>query len=169
MVESILLIIDMQPRFEAANNMPTRMAVLREIAKAKAMNMPVIVVEFDGSGLSHQEILEAVKDYGRTVRVLKQQDDGSNEVLRACTVQGWEPISFTVVGVNTDACVARTVNGLLYLRPSVKIEVVKDAVNGDTFTNSWCGLRALSRNNRNLMIAGDEVIPFEPVVFPQAA
>lgn len=155
MVENILLIIDMQPRFEAANNMTTRMAVLREIAKARALNMPIIVVEFDGSGLSHAEILEAVKDYPKHVRIVKGQDDGSTEILRACTLASWEPVSFTVCGVNTDACVARTVSGLVDLRPTVVINVVKDAVNGDSYTNSWSPLRSLSRCNQNVMIAGD--------------
>ena len=88
---------------------------------------------------THRRLTDLVADYDDAMTVHKGQDDGSDAVLSAA--EGWWGSKsgsecerhidggIRVVGVNTEACVASTVNGLSAARPDLEITVVGGACN----------------------------------------
>ena len=145
----ILLVVDMQPKFKASGRGWLLRAVAREVRAAKSAGWGVMFLEYTrcrGAGgvklrdATHRRLTDLVADYGEAVVVHKERDDGSAAVLHAA--EGWyEPDDddstarhidggIRVVGVNTEACVADTVNGLSAAMPGLEITVVGGACNG---------------------------------------
>lgn len=135
----ILLVIDMQPKFRASNNLRCLNNCAREIRKAIRNGNRIIFVEYNGEGTTHAPLIQLVKkvdDYGYLLSyypkyslVGKTDDDGSQEIINHLrSMKRYGPYSFIVCGVNTDACVRKTVHGLA-ARRGVTITVVKDACN----------------------------------------
>jgi len=108
-----LVIVDMQPEFEAVNEDWLIEAVCEEIALAKRRNLAIIVLEYDGFGETHQDIMDTIGDYPKCFVETKFDDDGSEEVANICT-QHDLPEKFVVCGVNYSACVQRTITGMVY-------------------------------------------------------
>jgi len=126
----ILVIIDMQPKFEASKDEKTQAAVVTQIKLAKRHNWPIVVVEFAADQCrqqfegwekgpllrespTHFVILKEVEKYPRFLLVLKDADDGSAKIISARNKQSWRAIrTFRVMGVNTGACVKKTAAGL---------------------------------------------------------
>jgi len=143
----ILLVVDMQPRFEASTRGWLLRAVAREVRAARSAGAGIVFLEYTrrrGDGgvplteRTHRRLTDLVADYDDAVTVHKGQDDGSAAVLRAAEEwYGDGPGSgrhidggVRVVGVNTEACVASTVNGLSAALPDLGITVVGGACNG---------------------------------------
>jgi nicotinamidase-related amidase len=139
-----LLVIDMQSQYPAANKISVIDSVLREIEKAKENKCGIIVVEFatepqyktwDHTSFSptHDSIMEAIKGYDRASVVEKYETDGS-VYIHNFLEKNWDFNTdfFRVCGVNTDICVAKTINGLFedYYQDATFI-IVKDACNTD--------------------------------------
>lgn len=81
---------------------------------------------------THRCLTDLLEDYDDVITVHKGKDDGSDVVLRVA--EGWwggKHIDggIRVVGVNTEACVADTVNGLSAAKPDLEITVVGGACN----------------------------------------
>lgn len=106
-----LVVVDMQPKFEAARIRRCVDNVLAEIAKAKADGAAIIVLEYRGFGPTNSRITKAVRSYDRGYFVTKSWDDGSDEVISTCSIYQLAR-DFRVVGVNYGACVKSTALGL---------------------------------------------------------
>lgn len=126
----ILVVVDMQATFDAANDLRTINAVAREIAKAKQARQWIIFLEYDGDGDTHPCLTNFVNGYANYTYESKTIDDGSGVVQSVCEDLDLKPESFVVCGVNIQACVLSTVRGLTDAFPTTPIRVVKDACNG---------------------------------------
>jgi len=145
-----LLVIDMQSNFDAANDANTIVSVLREIAIAKERGCGIIVMEYrnhpdlaDIKSImmgknaykdTHSPILDEIEDYNRATIVHKYECSGAFE-LRNFLLEpeccDFNIDKFKVCGVNTDACVACTVNDMWEYFPDAEFHVVRDACNHD--------------------------------------
>jgi nicotinamidase-related amidase len=142
----ILLVVDMQPKFKASGRRWLLGAVAREVRAAKSAGWGVMFLEYtrcrDVGGVPLKErtrrrLTDLVADYSEAVVVHKERDDGSAAVLHAAERWYSEGAGnerhldggIRVVGVNTEACVADTVNGLSAAMPDLEITVVGDACN----------------------------------------
>lgn len=130
---SVLTIIDMQGCFAAANNIETITNVIDEIKLAKMQGNPVVLVEYhspikNSYSKTHKPILKEIGNYNDFILVHKHEDDGSTEVLEAIDRYGLEP-HFSVCGVNTIACVAKTINGILNKRREATCNLLSRSVN----------------------------------------
>ena len=135
-----LVVVDMQPEFEAANEPNVLVAVAREILEAKRNKWPIVVVEYRGGfnlAETHQGLRSLLKGYSKKARIGKDDDDGSMEVVRAIRRRKFNEKTLRICGVNTDCCVAATVNGLLG-RSQANLQIVKDACGWDrSFQFDW--------------------------------
>ena len=125
-----LIVVDMQPSFEAANEPNIIVGVTREILEAKRRNWGIVFLEYkptEEMGRTHEGFSSLIKGYRHKARVTKDDDDGSLEVVKALRRRGFGQRTLRICGVNADGCVFYTVNGLLSRLDQVRIQVVKDA------------------------------------------
>lgn len=129
--ETVLVVVDMQPGFKAANDCLVRWFVKQEIKRAIAGGRPIIVCEFDPHEMGHTdpELIALLKGYTPVVVLTKSDDDGSKEIEEACHKHGFSLGRFRVVGVNSDGCVLASVAGLVDRLPDCQVTVVEDACN----------------------------------------
>jgi len=144
-----LVIIDMQPDFDASYSDDIRGPVLREIAQAIKNDRPILIVEYDypyyrNIGKKRTRTLwyiqNALRGYHNRHLVLKENDDGSREVVVKLKELGAGK-NVRVFGVNTDCCVAETAENLVYR--GCNVTIVADACNSDC--SHFGGLRLLER------------------------
>lgn len=137
--DAALIIVDMQPCFakpisfgrffkdhykEVTNNVKI---LIKDAARNK---IPVILVEFEGCGKTLLEIRRLLYKNKHSV-VIKNQNDGSDAVIRACTKLKIKPTHFVICGLYYSACIKATANGLSKKAPQSKITIIKDACNGE--------------------------------------
>jgi nicotinamidase-related amidase len=139
-----LLIIDMQSQYPAACSDKTTEEIILQIEAAKQNDCGIILVEFREEPQyresnspykpTHVSILKAVEGYNRAAVVHKYETDGSAYINDFLEKKGkdFNTDFFRVCGVNTDICVAQTVNGLYenFYKEATFI-IVEDAVNTD--------------------------------------
>ncbi len=137
--EGTLVVVDMQPAYEAALHPWTISNVTREVTAARHSNWGIVIVEF----CDHEPTIKAVMRpllkktlYGKLVVVEKDIPDGSTPVIAAIEQNGFSDNLIRVCGVNTHECVQDTVNGLARKRPESTIEVASGACNCHT-KQSW--------------------------------
>lgn len=128
----VLVIVDMQPSFTAARDKKTIKNCAREILNAIRLGHHIVFLEYEGERPTHDALINlCVKaNYCRFTRVGKYEDDGSAAVfslLKDELSYSKAKPKFTVCGVNTDACVKRTVAGLA--KRAKMVYVVRDACN----------------------------------------
>jgi hypothetical protein len=125
-----LCIIDVQPYFKAARRVTA--AVVKQIHEHRRMGSSIILVEYDPIKLGHssEEILIALSDYGRSIRVVKRYDDGSDEIADKAHDRKISLKNINICGVNACCCVKETALGLAKMGCNVKL--IKEA--------SWCEL-----------------------------
>lgn len=106
-----LVIIDMQPDFIKYQPDIDKLiaAVIEEIKIARSNNNPIIVLEYHGNGKTDARLRKHLDDYQRTFYLKKFGDSGASELLRFFEGKSWGVISLRVCGVNTTACVFKTV------------------------------------------------------------
>lgn len=148
--ETTLVVVDMQPYFAASQHPDTLAAVEREIRSAIEREAPIVVLEFEDSGKTHESLMRLLRKYRRLAVRVKTTDDGSAWVTSACRQHGFGMKHFRICGVNTDACVLATVLGLTDRIPDCTVEVVRDACNSNYSTYNWCDYR----NRRNVVVLG---------------
>jgi nicotinamidase-related amidase len=128
----VLLIIDMQTKFDAAHSDYTQSYCVKEIKKAIKLNAVVIFVEYNNSGDTVKLLTDVVKKakYDKAFTIVKYDDDGSQVIDKFLKKKRFPRTHYRVCGVNTDACVIETVYGLsdMYSKKPL-IEVVKKACN----------------------------------------
>jgi len=127
----VLVVMDMQPGFTAANDAITGWFVKQEVARAREEGRPIIIVEFDPHEIGHtfESITELIEGYDRGVIITKCKDDGSTEILAACAKHGFSTLSFRMCGVNSDACLLESIQMMAEKLPECRITVVQDACN----------------------------------------
>lgn len=134
-----LVIVDMQPGFTASLHLATLLQVERRIVEAKSHGWAIVVLENESHlhGHTHEQLLKHLAGYKRYVVVPKSDDDGSREVIDACVQAGFDLNFVEVCGVNTDACVKKTVEGLIVKSPLSSILVFRKACYSDTPDGMW--------------------------------
>lgn len=128
----MLLVIDMQPGFKTS--LQVMKQVTKEVAKAAGAGEDIIFLEYletwpkgKSFGRTHQEIRDAAK--GANVRrCTKKHDDGSKSVLRHLK----NVMHLKVCGVNGDACVIATVEGILGKRHDLRVDMLAHAIGWNT-------------------------------------
>lgn len=124
---SHLVIVDMQPRFEAANCANTTENIIKLVKAAKKNRWRLSVLEYHGFGPTNENIVNAVGRYRKAKYITKFDDDGSSELAEAWRIKG--PVEdFLVCGVNYTACVARTALGINRLNLGAA-RIIQDACN----------------------------------------
>ena len=129
-----LVIVDMQPKFVAANTPRVIVGVTREILEAKQRKSGIIFLEYNPTcemGRTHEGLFSLIRGYPHKSRVTKNEDDGSLSVVQAIRRRGFANRTLRVCGVNTDCCVYETIKGLLGRLERSRIEVVKDACDSE--------------------------------------
>lgn len=135
----ILVVIDMQTKFPASRHQTTLENCAREIKQAMDKHQRILFLEYVDGGETQSKLIELVQcpcdsrsckqSYDRYWVSTKFEDDGSRTILdylkRIKRSEG--KVSFTICGVNTDACVRSTVLGLAKRKKDALIRVVKDA------------------------------------------
>jgi nicotinamidase-related amidase len=159
--DSVLVVIDMQPRFlpdRGDTGSPEAMRALagvaREIVRARRRGMPIVLVEYRRYAPTHPYLMRLLSepDYELYRVVRKGQMDGSKAVLFACRAMGIaRPRRFRVCGTYTHYCVEETVMGLARKRPQALVQVVTAACT-DPSGNRWFAfIPACTRANVSLV------------------
>lgn len=155
--DPILVVIDMQPKYSASNDLKTILQVARLIKKAKKLDQKIFFVEFGLDEHTHAPLIELVYDYGKRFTVIKNDMCGSKEIAKQCQISGFTPSELIVCGVNTDACVRFTVEGLARDMPGTKVTVVKRACNKGPNHVPWgtseYNFEQMQNANRNVVFA----------------
>lgn len=128
-----LCIIDMQEEFRASSDPHTILGVCKEIRKATRYNWHVLLVEYGSTPhkRSLKQIRDLLKGHRRCYRVVKHNDDGSDEMIKAAAKHNVDISTMRVCGVNADSCVKKTVKGLLDKVSGMRVELVKNGCNSD--------------------------------------
>lgn len=126
-----LVVVDMQPDFNAANGARVTKNCLREINQAMKDKAFVIFLEYYGSGPTIKTLSDAVKTYSKAHFSTKHDDDGSDNVDVFIRKYKMKHNLIKVCGVNTDCCVRSTVEGLSCLYKRATIDVIADACDSD--------------------------------------
>lgn len=142
-----LIVVDMQDGTTAGNHPATLQAVKQLILRARSNGWGIIFLEYDYNGMvealphlkdivddfgqTHSFLLELLTGYNRWAKALKPDKDGSEFVAALCEEHGFGTGQFVVCGVNLDACVVWTANGLARLFPQAGIDVVREACHSE--------------------------------------
>lgn len=105
-----LCIVDMQYKFSSHEECLE--GVLYQIYLAKRRNAPIVVLEYEDYGPTHDRIQKALENYSEVSVVIKSTDDGSREFLGEFDSDP-DFDRVRVVGVNTCYCVFETAAGLI--------------------------------------------------------
>ena len=133
-----LLVIDMQPHFVASQRKWLIRNVSAEIRAAMKAEHRIVFLEYTqipgrpgvmAKNATDKRLIEVLGDYDNALVIHKQHDDGSVEVAKLLeSLNGYDlgaiREKIRVVGVNTGACVAQTVNGMAKMMPGAGIVVV---------------------------------------------
>ena len=128
-----LIVIDVQDRFinDLDFEKPLLVAqVVKAVRKARKENRHIFLVQYRGHGPTNRSVKKAVANYDKVHIVTKYADNGGLEVWDALQSKKVRHKTLTVCGVNLGACVASTVNDLVYR--GYKCRLVKEAT-----VNTW--------------------------------
>lgn len=138
-----LVVVDMQPPFLAPVKDPRLMAaVVAEVKLAISRGWGIVLVEVKPwtYGETAGPIMELLRrKYERFTSCRKEGDDGSLEILEACSKRNYPDKFFRVTGVLINACVATTAWGLVQRRNDCRVRVVKEAcgTNQEDVDGAW--------------------------------
>jgi nicotinamidase-related amidase len=122
-MKTALCVVDMQPGFGAS--WACLEGVLREVRLAKKRNAPIIVLEYEGVGPTHYEILKTLSNYQNVVFASKDENDGSPQAFPI--LKKFNTNKTRIVGVNTCFCVMDTILGLI--ERDVEVNLIETATN----------------------------------------
>lgn len=111
-----LVIIDMQYDFLDHSKYPRQLKKLKEnitslIDEWIQNEWPIIVVEFEGSGRTIDQIWTAIGFYPKVYSVVKSECDGSKEIIEKIRARKLSK-RLNVCGVYSDECVRATIEGI---------------------------------------------------------
>jgi nicotinamidase-related amidase len=158
-----LCVIDMQPHFVATTMQRAKQACAREIRKAIRDKAPILFVEYAHYGPTLPELTDLTKKYHRTYHVTKASNNGGKEVMEFLTQKHLPKLNLRVVGVNTDYCVAQTVQGINSACTNCNIHVIADAC--DSNANHISGLKYMHSLQRVKVVRhkGTLLMPARPI------
>ena len=145
-----LVVVDMQPVFEASRKPDVIAGVAQQILTAVQNNWAIVFLEYRGSGRTHQGLLKLAQGYNRKLKVSKLRDDGSSEVIRALRRRNFLAENFVVCGVNTDACVFDTAYGLAH-KLGANVRIVRNAC-GSVRIVDWRVMRRYMRDQTRIQV-----------------
>lgn len=122
-----LVVIDMQPSFQAANSPQVIVGVTKQILEAKLNNWPIVVLEYDQCGSTHPALISLLKGYKHKSVITKKDDDGSKELIKCLQRRKFPESELLICGVNADCCVITTIYGILNKLTNTIIELSKEA------------------------------------------
>lgn len=137
--KSTLVVIDMQPLFEASLSPQLIDSVRQCVTAGRAAQLDIVVLEYNESGATYPNLLLpllAPSRYERFQILEKYCDDGSIWVRQACKELGYSNRRFYLCGVNISACVKSTAVGLKREYPEADIAVLVEAC-GDRRADPW--------------------------------
>lgn len=145
----ILLVIDIQHTFRASHKKSLRENCKKEIKRAIRNKANIIFVEYKNYGSTIPSIKKMVTSvkYDKSHLVIKESDDGSQELLCFFKHAKLRTNHIKVCGVNTDACVLSTVKSLAKRLKRSKLEILSKACNSTYNDYHLNGLRNLSHIN----------------------
>lgn len=143
-MKNFLVIVDMQPVFDAAQNTELISRIRGQIKQAKRRGDVILVVEYASTSnywsaydkyarmRTDMRLMREIGDYSQVYHIMKSSDNGGWSIYRALkrlTREGylsdwWTTAKYRVCGVNATACVLATVDGLSKRMPRAKIEVI---------------------------------------------
>lgn len=128
-MKTTLCIVDMQPTFPGTAK--ALKGTLHQIKLAKRRKSDIIVLEIFDRGDTVKEIHDSLVSYDiNKVRFAsKTGSDGSREFIQAAKDKGFWLDRIRVCGVNTCACVIRTLEGFKRELPKSRLEVAWEAIN----------------------------------------
>jgi hypothetical protein len=132
-----LVVVDMQPGFSDAINQDILDAVERQILLAMRRNWAIVLLENVPwkNGPTYRQLMRHLQDgqgnwtYKRAFMRVKAADNGSEQVVDACYDFGYPLQYFRVCGVYLDACVQKTVLGILAKLPNSSVRCIREAMN----------------------------------------
>ncbi len=124
----VLVVIDMQPSFQAAQCKKTILACKEAIEQAMIDNAGLLFVEYVRGGKTIPSLYKIAKNYRHMYRVTKYADDGCNEVLAAIRHYKLPNQLIRFCGVHTGACVYETVKSIREYTKA-ELQLIKKACN----------------------------------------
>jgi len=104
---------------------------------AKTNQWGIVLVEFGGLGRTTQQIVDEIGDYPHVDTVIKNCEDGGEEVVDCLRGHPKWSNHLLVCGVYGDACVPATVKGLFEHSDLVEVDVVTDLVTPE-YESDYC-------------------------------
>jgi GTPase Era involved in 16S rRNA processing len=126
----------MQPGFEASRKKSLQNNIIKEIKKARENSQGILVLEFitNECNKTHKAIIDPLRNYPFKKIVEKKDCDGSEEIMEQLRKHSFfNKTHLKICGVNTDECVADTVNTLSEF-DDIEIEVLPECCNTDHST-----------------------------------
>lgn len=133
--DTTLVIVDMQETFIASKRV--LLEVLQEIDTALQNDWAIVILEYHNQGPTLDCVLARAKQSRRFALETKFKDGGGREVLNACRKHNLPTKRFRVGGVNTHACVSRTVHEISKLFHHSYVMVVQKACAHNLRANDW--------------------------------
>ena len=144
----VLIVIDMQYNFEAANDVETIQNVIQLIEQAKADNAFVIVARFmKKGGETIREILNCLDTYDEKTYCTQYNNDKSCSIINKMIKHNIKTSLIKVCGVNKCACVLCTVYSLSDEFIDSKIEIFDSACNCKNYICEYADCSILYRNH----------------------
>lgn len=107
----VLVVVDMQPCFDAAFNILPEVVVA--IKQAHAIGIPVLTVEYALEGDDHNHTFPEVRKLiPKSDLIYKVTDDGSFILAKELQKRHWFGRDVLICGVNGSCCVLQTMQGL---------------------------------------------------------
>jgi len=146
---STLIVIDMQKEFIASSFPHVIRGVRKQIKEARKRKDGIIFLEYDLTGPTIKKVLDGVSFYDKQKwkRVKKEDDDGSKEAINALKEKQFNMNELILCGVNAEACVQRTANGLAKRLKKSKIIIQLEACGGEEKTTTKELKNMLNRKN----------------------
>ena len=133
--DKILVVVDMESDFEVEMNDEQVSVVEQLVSDARDAGSLIIFLTMGEDG-PLPALQDLVRGYDSVVEKQKERHDGSDEVIEAVGGKRAKRASFVFCGVDTNTCVARTVENLAGRLPRASIEVVMDGC-GSSDDNIW--------------------------------
>jgi hypothetical protein len=138
-MSNALIIIDMQPEFEASRGKAILDEHVKQIRNAIKNKHHIVIIEFKDSGNTHKRIRQAVRSYDSVGYITKNTCSGSLHLIKYFTKLGLWPKEISFMGVNTGACVGDTVTNfhrhVKKNKKNTKIKIIREGCRCETTKN----------------------------------
>lgn len=130
--DNVLVIVDVQDYYSHDVTKRVIEECKRLIRYAKARQYPIVVVEFYGSGLTHQALRDCIGDYNLCFKTLKYNLNGATSIMKVLQRNNIKTDGFIFCGGYIRDCLRASVDGMIKyhikkLRLPPKIHVVRKA------------------------------------------